>query len=165
MLLRTEDTYQSRDRWSYVLLAEEVRRVFAGPEQNAAELFRRMCFDAPISNTDDRPRNRAPIAKETEWKLSPAYDLTSAVPVGEDRRDLATECGDAGRLASADNLLSQSARFLLDRGETAALIDRMEAQVLDTWHATARAAGVSERDCERISSAFVYPGFRQKQEA
>lgn len=148
-----------------MLLAEEVRRVFAGPEQNAAELFRRMCFDAPISNTDDHPRNHAPIAKETEWKLSPAYDLTSAVPVGEDRRDLATECGDAGRLASADNLLSQSAGFLLDRGETTALIDRMEAQVLDTWYATARAAGVSERDCERISSAFVYPGSRQKQEA
>jgi len=164
-LLRTEDTYQSRDRWSYVLLAEEVRRVCAGPEQNAAELFRRMGFNALISNIDDHPRNHALIAKETEWKLSPAYDLTPAVPISKDRRDLAMECGDAGRLASADNLLSQSARFLLERGEASAIIDRMEAQVRDTWYATARAAGVSERDCERISSAFVYPGFRQKQEA
>ena len=45
-LLRTEDTYQSRDRWSYVLLAEEIRRVCSDPAQNAAELFRRMCFNA-----------------------------------------------------------------------------------------------------------------------
>ena len=67
-LLRTEDNYQSRDKWSYVLLAEEVRRVCAEPEQNAAELFRRMCFNALISNIDDHPRNHALIAKEAEWK-------------------------------------------------------------------------------------------------
>lgn len=164
-LLRTEDTYQSRDKWSYVLLAEEVRRVCADPAQNAAELFRRMSFNALISNIDDHPRNHALIAKEAEWKLSPAYDLTPAVPVSMERRDLALECGDAGRFASADNLLSQSARFLLEPGEAAAMIDAMEAQVRGTWYATARAAGVSERDCERIATAFAYPGFRQQQEA
>ena len=164
-LLRTEDTYQSRDKWSYVLLAEEVRRVCADPAQNAAQLFRRMSFNALISNIDDHPRNHALIAKEAEWKLSPAYDLTPAVPVSMERRDLALECGDAGRFANADNLLSQSARFLLEPGEAATMIDAMEAQVRGTWYATARAAGVSERDCERIATAFAYPGFRQQQEA
>jgi len=163
-LLRTEDTYQSRDKWSYVLLAEEVRRVCADPAQNVAELFRRMSFNALISNIDDHPRNHALIAKEAEWKLSPAYDLTPAVPVSMERRDLALECGDAGRFANAGNLLSQSARFLLEPGEAAAMIDAMEAQVRGTWYATARAAGVSERDCERIATAFVYPGFRQSPE-
>jgi serine/threonine-protein kinase HipA len=160
-LLRTEDTYQSRDKWSYVLLAEEVRRVCADPAQNAAELFRRMCFNALISNIDDHPRNHALIAKDTEWKLSPAYDLTPAVPVSMDKRDLAMECGDAGRFANACNLLSQSARFLLEPGHATAMIDAMEAQVHGTWYATARAAGVSERDCESIARAFAYPGFRQ----
>ena len=164
-LLRTEDTYQSRDKWSYVLLAEEVRRVCVDPAQNAAELFRRMCFNALISNIDDHPRNHALIAKEAEWKLSPAYDLTPAVPVSMERRDLALECGDAGRFANASNLLSQSARFLLERGGAAAMIDAMEAQVRGTWYATARAAGVSERDCEHIATAFAYPGFRQQQES
>jgi len=163
-LLRAEDTYRSRDRWSYVLLAEEVRRVCADPAHNATELFRRMCFNALISNIDDHPRNHALLAKETDWNLSPAYDLTPAVPVSMDRRDLALECGDAGRLANASNLLSQSARFLLKRGEATALVDAMEAQVSGTWYATARAAGVSEQDCERIASAFAYPGFRQTQE-
>jgi serine/threonine-protein kinase HipA len=28
-LLRTEDTHQHRDRWSYVLMAEELRRICA----------------------------------------------------------------------------------------------------------------------------------------
>ena len=164
-MLRTEDTYQSRDKWSYVLLAEEVRRVCADPAHNAAELFRRMAFNALISNIDDHPRNHALIAKETEWKLSPAYDLTPAVPVSMERRDLALECGDTGRFANSSNLLSQSARFLLEPGEAAAMIDVMEAQVRSTWYATARGAGVSERDCERIATAFAYPGFRQQQAA
>jgi hypothetical protein len=79
-----------------------------------------------------------------DWSLSPAYDLTPAVPVSLERRDLAMECGDAGRYANAENLLSQSARFLLDLGEARALVDAMEAQVRGSWYAIARAAGVSD---------------------
>lgn len=160
-LLRAEDTDQSRDKWSYVLLAEELRRVCAEPRQSTAELFRRMCFNALISNVDDHPRNHAVLARAADWSLSPAYDLTPAVPVSPERRDLAMECGDAGRYANAENLLSQSARFLLDASEARALVDAMEAQVRGTWYPVARAAGVSERDCEKIASAFAYPGFRQ----
>jgi len=160
-LLRTEDTYQSRDKWSYVLLAEELRRACAEPAQNAAELFRRMCFNALISNIDDHPRNHALIAKDAAWKLSPAYDLTPAVPVSMERRDLAMECGDAGRFASAANLLTQRARFLLERGEAASIVSAMEERVRGNWYATARDAGVSERDCSLIATAFAYPGFSQ----
>lgn len=159
-LLRAEDTYQSRDKWSYVLLAEELRRVCAEPRQSTAELFRRMCFNALISNVDDHPRNHAVLARAADWSLSPAYDLTPAVPVSLERRDLAMECGDAGRYANAANLLSQSARFLLDVDDARALVDAMEAQVRASWYAVARAAGVSERDCDRIASAFAYPGFQ-----
>lgn len=162
-LLRAEDTYQSRDKWSYVLLAEELRRVCAEPRQSTSELFRRMCFNALISNVDDHPRNHAVLARAADWSLSPAYDLTPAVPLSLERRDLAMECGDAGRFANAQNLLSQSARFLLDAGEARALVDAMEAQVRGSWYAAARAAGVNERDCETIASAFAYPGFRQGQ--
>lgn len=164
-LLRAEDTYQSRDKWSYVLLAEEMRRVCAQPAQNAAELFRRMCFNALISNVDDHPRNHAVIAKDADWKLSPAYDLTPAVPISTERRDLAMACGDAGRYANAENLLSQTARFLLDADQARAIINEMEQQVRGTWYATARAAGVSPRDCDVIAGAFAYAGFRQAGEA
>ena len=164
-LLRAEDTFRSRDKWSYVLLAEEVRRVSSEPAADAAELFRRMAFNALISNVDDHPRNHALIAKDADWRLSPAYDLTPAIPVSLDRRDLAMECGDAGRFANAANLLSQSARFLLEPAQAAAMLDAMEAQTRNDWYATARGAGVSERDCERIAPAFAYPGFRQPETA
>ncbi len=160
-LLRAEDTHRARDKWSYVLLAEELRRASASPQEDAAELFRRMCFNALISNIEDHPRNHALIAKDKDWRLSPAYDLTPAVPVSIERRDLAMACGDQGRYASAENLLSQSGRFLLKPEDAEKIVRDMEEYVRENWYSTARAAGVTERDCNTIESAFAYPGFRQ----
>jgi serine/threonine-protein kinase HipA len=39
----------------------------------------------------------------------------------------------------------------------------MKDRVKRTWYETARSAGVSEKDCERIAGAFVYPGFDLEQ--
>lgn len=161
-LLRAEDTHTSRDKWSYPLLAEELRRISATPGIDAEELFRRMCFNALISNIDDHPRNHAVIARGHDWQLSPAYDLTPFTPISIERRDLALTCGDAGRRANAANLLSQSNRFLLDKDRAASLLGDMQNQIKGAWYETARKAGVSERDCEKISGAFVYEGFFYK---
>jgi serine/threonine-protein kinase HipA len=159
-LLRTDDTPEGRDRWSYVLLVEELRRISADPRRDARELFRRMLFNALISNIDDHPRNHAVIARERDWRLSPAYDLTPSSPIGVERRDLAMACGNEGRFARASNLVSESVRFLLPRDEADAVMDEMEARVSANWSDVARASGVSVADCERIGGAFVYPGFR-----
>lgn len=159
-LLRAEDSHRSRNLWSYVLLVEELRRVCAEPRKQAAELFRRMCFNALISNIDDHPRNHAIIARERDWKLSPAYDLTPSTPVSLEHRDLALSCGDRGRIANAENLLSQCGRFMLDRGEAGKIVSDMESRLRDTWYEVARAEGVSERDSELIKGAFAYKGFR-----
>ena len=159
-LLRADDSHQDRDKWSYVLLAEELRRISSQPKQDAPELFRRMCFNALISNTDDHPRNHGVIASDIDWELSPAYDLTPSMPVSIERRDLALVCGDMGRYAHADNLLSQATRFLLDRAEAESMIDDMERTVLSRWYDIAHAEGVTDQDCDRISGAFAYPGLR-----
>lgn len=159
-LLRTGDSYQDCDRWSYVLLAEELRRVSRAPKEDAAELFRRMTFNALISNTDDHPRNHAVIATGPDFRLSPAYDLLPFAHVSEERRDLALSIGDYGRYANADNLLSQAPRFLLEREEAARTVNEMEACVRARWYAVARREGLSEPDCAKISRAFAYEGFR-----
>jgi serine/threonine-protein kinase HipA len=159
-LLRAGDTHENRDRWSYVLLAEELRRMSAQPKTDAPELFRRMCFNALICNTDDHPRNHAVIAMQHDWRLSPAYDLLPFTPISIERRDLALVCGDMDRYAHADNLLSQSARFLLNRDDATKIIDTIEQTVKNRWYEIARGEGVSERDCKTISSAFAYDGFR-----
>jgi len=159
-LLRTGDSHQDRDRWSYALLAEELRRISTRPQEDARELFKRMVFNALISNTDDHPRNHAVIAPHLEWRLSPAYDLTPFPAVSAERRDLALTVGDFGRYANAANLLSRCARFLLNQEQAARIIGDCEAQVRKRWHVVARREGVSEADCAKISRAFAYEGFR-----
>ena len=160
-VLRSEDNHRSREKWSYVLLAEELRRICSNPAEDAKELFRRMVFNALISNTDDHPRNHAFIAKAVDWKLSPAYDLTPSALLSIERRDLAMACGDKGRIANIENTLSQSGRFLLKKEEAKEIVDSMVEQVQTHWYSIMRAGGVSERDCELLKNAFVYPGFLQ----
>lgn len=157
-VLRADNSVTQRERWSYVLLAEELRRITSEPKKDARELFRRICFNAMISNTDDHPRNHALIAKDEHWRLSPAYDLTPTPAVSQDRRDLALELGDMGRFANAKNILSQHARFLVEKEEAESIMNEMQAQV-GKWYDTVRACGVTERDAETIRSAFLYPGF------
>jgi serine/threonine-protein kinase HipA len=161
-LLRAEDSHTDRSKWSYVLLAEELRRISAKPKDDAPELFKRMCFNALISNSDDHPRNHAVIAMENDWCLSPAYDLIPAPQISLERRDLALGCGDMGRYAHADNLRSQSARFLVNSDDARAIVDRMEQMVKERWYEIARREGVSDKDCEAIRGAFSYEGFRLK---
>ncbi|MGO8786393.1 MAG: type II toxin-antitoxin system HipA family toxin [Terriglobia bacterium] len=157
-VLRSDETHDARTPWSYVILVEELRRIVAEPEKHARELFRRICFNALISNLDDHPRNHALIARNLDWALSPAYDLTPSPVVSLDRRDLALVCGDQGRFANAKNILSQHARFLLQEDEAQKIIRDTREQV-GHWYDTVRACGVSENDAEAIRGAFIYPGF------
>lgn len=159
-LLRTGDSHQDRERWSYVLLVEALRQISARPQEDARELFKRVVFNALISNTDDHPRNHAVTASHDEWQLSPAYDLTPFPAVSAERRDLALTMGDFGRYANATNLLSQCARFLLSEQEASRIVDDCEAMVRARWYAVSRREGVSEADCTKISRAFAYDGFR-----
>jgi serine/threonine-protein kinase HipA len=161
-LLRAEDTHFDREKWSYVLLAEEIRRASYQPDIDARELFKRMCFNALISNTDDHPRNHALIAKNRDWKLSPAYDLTPSTPTSIERRDLALTIGDNGRHANTENILSQCRRFLLTHNEAKKLLTDMTESIESAWYRISKEAGVTEIDCELISGAFVYPGFNKK---
>ena len=157
-LLRAGDSPVDRANWSYLLLADEVRRAGADPRADLRELFGRMCFNAAVSNLDDHPRNHAIIAPDRAWRLSPAFDLTPSPVVAQDRRDLAMTCGRFGRYANRANLLSGCGRFLLQDDEAAAIFERIVDTVRVAWRATMQWAGVSEMDCDATRSTFVYPG-------
>jgi serine/threonine-protein kinase HipA len=157
-LLQAGDAPSERVRWSYLLFADELRRVSASPEADLRELYARVCFNAAVSNTDDHPRNHAVLAKDRTWRLSPAYDLTPAPLVAEDRRDLAMACGHYQRHANRFNIISGHGRFLLSEEEATAIFDRIADMVRAQWRTEMRRAGVSERDCDVISRAFVYEG-------
>jgi serine/threonine-protein kinase HipA len=158
-LLSADDDVTRREKWSYLDLVETLRRVSASPQRDAEQLFRRMVFNALISNTDDHPRNHAAIAWSQNWRLSPAYDLTPHPAVSLDRRDLAMTAGRLGRWANAENLCSGAGRFLLADDTARRLIDELEVIVRTRWYPLCRAAGLTELETDRLRGAFVYPGF------
>lgn len=158
-VLDAEDQAAMRTNWSYLLLADELQRWSARPAEDREELFRRMAFNALISNLDDHPRNHALIAPGREWQLAPAYDLTPQPVVSLERRDLALECGPFGRMARRDNLIAGAGRFGLEQAAAGAIIDKLRRVVARHWRAEVLRHGGSEADCAAIEPAFMYPGF------
>ena len=157
-VLKTEDSHRDRERWSYVLLADELKRWSHRPDDDLRELFRRMVFSALVSNTDDHPRNHALIAPGQAFELSPAYDLTPMPHVSVERRDLAMTIGKFGRYANRINLVSSAGAFRLREAEATVHFDSMAEIVKNRWYGVFRREGVSEKDCETIRRCFVYEG-------
>jgi serine/threonine-protein kinase HipA len=158
-VLDAGETIGDRSRWSYLLLADELRRRSHRPEEDLRELFARMCFNALISNTDDHPRNHGFVAPGRDFELAPAYDLTPNPLVSVERRDLALIVGQYNRYANRENLLSECARFRLTHEEANALIDQMKETVQARWRPVMRAQGVTEKDYGLLARSFCYDGF------
>ena len=148
------DSHLDRERWSYPLLADNLRRWSDKPVDDCAELFRRMVFNAAVTNNDDHPRNHALLRRPKGWRLSPAYDLVPAPLVSLERRDLALTMGDDGRIANIRNLLSQAGRFGLSREAARKEIDGI-LEVVRHWREYFLACGVSARDVAHIAPAIL----------
>jgi len=157
-LLDADDSYLDRERWSYPLLADELRRWSEKSDEDRVELFRRLVFNAAVTNNDDHPRNHAVRRTARGWRLAPAYDLVPAPLVSLERRDLAMTIGTYGRTASVYNLRSQCERFGLTTEAAAKEIEKMVATV-QTWRDHFRACGVSAKDIEYIAPAYLPDGF------
>ena len=157
-VLDAEDGITGRERWSYPLLADELRRWSRDPQADRRELFRRMVFNAMVTNTDDHPRNHALLAAGSGWRLSPAYDLVPQAQMSLERRDLALTVGRFGRAASLYNLLSQTTPFGLSQEAAQAEIDRM-LDVVRGWRDRYRSHGVDQRGLDMLERAILPPSF------
>ena len=143
-----------RERWSYLLLADQLRRWSEKPDADRIELYRRIVFNAAVTNNDDHPRNHAVLRTKDGWRLTPAYDLVPAPLVSLERRDLAMTVGTYGRTASIYNLLSQCERFGLTAEAARKEIENVVASVRG-WRDHFLACGVSKQDVEYMARAFL----------
>jgi serine/threonine-protein kinase HipA len=153
-VLDSNDSYLNRERWSYPLLADNLRRWSDQPEADCAELFRRMVFNAAVTNNDDHPRNHALLRRPKGWRLSPAYDLVPTPVLSLERRDLALTVGNYGRTASIYNLLSQASRFGLSAEDARHEVDNI-VTVARQWRESFCACGVSVQDLDYIAAAIL----------
>lgn len=159
-VLDAEDGHLGRERWSYLLLADELRRWSSRPKQDQLELFRRMVFNAMVTNNDDHPRNHALLQVNRQWHLSPAYDIVPVPAISKERRDLALQVGAFGRAASIYNLLSQPAVFGLSMEGAQAEIDQMRRMV-SPWREVFKEHGVSDADMQAIAPAMLPESFER----
>lgn len=157
-VIDADDGYLGRDRWSYPLLADELRRWSVKSNDDRRELFLRMVFNAMVTNNDDHPRNHALLQTQSGWRLSPAYDILPVPLVSLERRDLALEVGRYGRAASLYNILSQCNVFGLTMDEAQALIDGM-LSVVRGWREFFAHRGVEQRSVEMLEQAMLPPCF------
>lgn len=153
-MVGADESLTNRPHWSYLLLADQIRRWSTKPDADRVELFRRMVFNAAVTNDDDHLRNHAVLRNAKGWQLSPAYDIVPARRTSLDHRDLALTVGDHGRTASIFNLISQCARFGLSTEEARNVIDAIVA-VVKTWRDVFREQAVAAKDIEHIAPAFL----------
>lgn len=153
-LLGTDDTPAARRGWSYLTLADQVRRASSHPREDLRELFGRMCFNAAISNLTDDPRHPMMVAKGAGWRLAPASSPVPTPPADGKRGDFTMICGPAGRSPTRENIVAGAGRFLLARAAAEAIFDRISGIVKSSWYAVMRESGVSVSDCDLVGQSI-----------
>jgi serine/threonine-protein kinase HipA len=158
-LFDSDDHASSVNEWSYPVLADQLGLVSDTPDSCRRELFRRMVFNACITNDDDHARNHAVIAPGDTFRLSPAYDLTPTPQHGRERQlAMATGFDDAGvvtRRANAAVMLRAAPRFGgLSEAEAVAVIAEVWSIVSRDWEQVIRDGGGTGRDLDQVRSAM-----------
>jgi serine/threonine-protein kinase HipA len=140
---------------SYLEIADALRRYGAKPEEDCAQLWRRVVLNILISNSDDHLRNHGFLYEAAGgWRLAPAYDL-NPVPVDIKPRILTTTIDEADGTASLDLAYQVAEHFGLKPDE-ARTIAKEVGTAVNNWRATAKALGLSTSNIDRMASAFEH---------
>ena len=140
---------------SYLEIVDALRQFGSQPEQDCAQLWRRIVFNILISNTDDHLRNHGFLYSGADgWRLSPAYDM-NPTPIDVKARFLSLAIDEADDTASLDVALGMARQCGLKLNEAHKIIGEVQA-VVAHWRASAVSLGLSVRDIVRMASAFEY---------
>ena len=144
------DARTDAQKKSYLRLAEEMQR-WTGQHYGEA-LWRRIAFNAMVSNIDDHPRNHAVIRDATGWQLSPAFDIVASAQPAQVA--LCMRFHEEGAVATPETLQA-SARLLGVNAEEAIIILRQMAEnILDTWRQQLAALGAEPENITKLEPAF-----------
>ncbi len=142
--------------WSYLDLADQMRRWIRKPADDLRELYQRILFNAFISNQDDHPRNHGFLQHVKGFRLSPAYDLVPGPATGISRYSAMT-LGAYGRGFTKKNLLSKCEIFELDRAQAEGLYQNMKKKV-SGWRRYFAGVSLTREDFRYLETAFQQEG-------
>jgi len=148
---------QDNEQHSYIEIAYALAQNGAAPEEDMAELWRRIVFTVMISNTDDHLRNHGFVYERYKgWRLSPAYDM-NPTPIELKAHVLATAIDFDDTSASLETAMAVAKDFRLSKNKAHEIIKEIGTAVKQ-WRLVASEFGLSKRECDRMASAFEYAG-------
>lgn len=153
LTLLDADWYGLASGWRYAGIADGMRRRGV-PDVDLQELFKRMCFNALVGNSDDHPKNHAIVYVQGQWRLSPLYDVLPILEEGP-AKTLAMAVGRDGAKITRANLLSHHAHFALPYEQAEAVLLEVAGWEDDLRDHYARLLGGSDLQMasEALSSA------------
>jgi serine/threonine-protein kinase HipA len=145
---------------SYLEIADALRMHGAAARQDLSELWRRVVFNLLVSNTDDHLRNHGFLHEAgLGWRLSPAYDL-NRTPTDERARVLSTHIDENDGTASLSLALETAGYYGLSASRAKRIAGEVGA-VVSGWRGAASRLGATEREADRMESAFVHEDLDQ----
>ena len=132
-----------QDRYSYQNIAGALIQHGASPNEDLAELWRRIVFTIMVNNTDDHLRNHGFLYARHAggWRLSPAYDINPTT----NPRFLSTAINDYNTAADLDLARSVAPEFRLSKDQAEQIIREVSAAV-SRWESVATRHGLSKND-------------------
>ncbi|KUJ72449.1 type II toxin-antitoxin system HipA family toxin [Thiomicrospira sp. WB1] len=135
---------------SYGDFALALQRINGGKDSH--EIFKRMLFNAMVSNHDDHYLNHGVLWVDGQWRLSPAFDVVA----GEGhRKDLAIRAGKFGAAPTEENLLSEHDKFSLTQRDAKDIFDHMKATISKKWKTVFSQHGIDDDVIQSISWAIL----------
>jgi serine/threonine-protein kinase HipA len=101
-------------------------------KSDSQELFKRMGFNTLCNNTDDHLKNHGFLRVNSQWKLSPLYDIVPSHETGTEGRQLLLAVGIRGREASIENAISEAHLFGLKPKEATEMVSHILSIALST---------------------------------
>lgn len=135
---------------SYLELVDLLQSRGAQTQADCEELFRRVVFSICISNTDDHLRNHGFFVEPTGLVLSPAFDINP----NPHKRRLSLAIDEVNTSLDLEVARAAGPMYGLRKGR----VDEVIREVLDaipTWQHEAASLGISRREQEMMSRAFI----------
>jgi serine/threonine-protein kinase HipA len=141
-------------------IVDALRQCSAAPNEDLAELWRRIVFSILISNVDDHLRNHGLLWEgPAGWRLAPAYDL-NPTPTDVRPRVLSLAVDDQDHTASLE-LAFEVAEYFQINNKSAREIATEVGQAVASWRNEADRLGIKKAEIERMESAFEHEDLRQ----
>jgi serine/threonine-protein kinase HipA len=146
---------KDNEEHSYLEIAYALIQNGSAPNQDLAELWKRIVFSIMISNTDDHLRNHGFLYERNRgWKLSPIYDI-NPTPIEIRPRILTTAIDYDNRAASLEIALKVIKEFRLNKRQANKIVKDI-VRAVKQWRKIALSFGLSKKAVDRMASAFEH---------